>query len=165
VRLKLRKPYHTGQTDIVFEPVQFLRRLAATIPHPGQYMVRFHGVFAPRSNVRQALEALLPQPPAAQPDANTGQQADAADTVAVDPLPQDAQSTPQYRRSWAQLLKRVFGHEVLVCPKCQGPMRRIQFVDDPAVIARICSHLGLPTAPPHVASARAPLQHDFVFAS
>lgn len=39
-------------------------------------------------------------------------------------------------------------------------MRRIQFVDDPPVIERICSHLGLPTAAPPVAPARAPPQQD-----
>ena len=29
---RLRKPYHTGQTEVVFEPVAFLRRLAALVP-------------------------------------------------------------------------------------------------------------------------------------
>jgi len=42
-------------------------------------------------------------------------------------------------------------------------MRRIQFVDDPAVISRICDHLGLPTAPPPVAPPRAPPQQNFDF--
>ena len=49
VRLKLRKPYYTGQTEIVLEPREFLRRLIATIPPKRLNMVRFHGVFAPRA--------------------------------------------------------------------------------------------------------------------
>jgi hypothetical protein len=35
VRLKLRKPYYTGQTEIVLPPQDSLRRLIATIPPSG----------------------------------------------------------------------------------------------------------------------------------
>ena len=48
LRLLLRKPWHTGQRDIIFQPVELLRRLAAAIPKPRQHLIRFHGVFAPR---------------------------------------------------------------------------------------------------------------------
>lgn len=171
VRLELRKPWHTGQRDIVFEPVVFLRRLAAGVPHPAQHLIRFHGVFAPRSDARPRLKALVPTPPASSssqsqaPPPPTGGPAPPTGDPAVPPaaLPPEPESTPQYRLPWALLLKRIFGHEILICPKCQGPMRRIQFVDDPAVIQRICSHLGLPTAPPPVAPARAPPQQVFDF--
>jgi hypothetical protein len=44
VRLKLRKPYYTGQTEIVLKPREFLRRLIATIPPKRLNMVRFHGL-------------------------------------------------------------------------------------------------------------------------
>ena len=67
VRLKLRKPYYTGQTEIVLEPRDFLRRLIATIPPKRLNMVRFHGVFAPRSKVRPALAELLPEQPQPEP--------------------------------------------------------------------------------------------------
>jgi len=32
VKLKLRKNYYTGETHVLFEPVEFLRRLAALVP-------------------------------------------------------------------------------------------------------------------------------------
>jgi hypothetical protein len=165
VRLQLRKPWHTGQRDIVFEPVEFLRRLAAGIPHPNQHLVRFHGVVAPRATVRPLLKTLLPNPPPKEPGHSPvpPPSDDLAPDGAAGPLPAEPEPTPEYRRPWAQLLKRVFGHDVLVCPKCSGPMRRIQFVDDPAVIERICSHLGLPTAAPPVAPARGPPQQDLNF--
>lgn len=167
VRLNLRKPWHTGQTDIVFEPVELLRRLAEEIPHPNQNLVRFYGVFAPRAKVRPLLKTLLPNPPPtghSSVSAPSDDRASDGPAVAAGRLPAEPEPTPdpEYRRPWAQLLKRVFGLDVLVCPKCSGPMRRIQFVDDPAVIQRICSHLGLPTAAPPVAPARAPhLDLDF----
>jgi hypothetical protein len=48
VRLQLRKPLASGRTHLLFEPVAFLRRLAACIPRPRQNTVRFHGLFAPK---------------------------------------------------------------------------------------------------------------------
>jgi hypothetical protein len=79
VLLELRKPLAGGQTHIPFEPLDFLRRLAAIVPPPRLNLVRFHGVFAPRAKLRPLLAALIPQPPAesgarcsedAQPDSN-----------------------------------------------------------------------------------------------
>ena len=57
VRLKLRKPFYTGQTDILFEPVKFLKRLAAAMPKPRQHMIRFHGIFAPNAKHRADLNS------------------------------------------------------------------------------------------------------------
>ena len=84
---------------------------------------------------------------------------DLPDQGAVVPLTAEPEPTPaRYRRPWAQLLARIFDRQVLVCPHCQGPMNRIQLVDDPAVIHRILTHLGLPTSLPQVAAARDPPQ-------
>jgi len=58
-------------------------------------------------------------------------------------------------------MRRVFDHDVLVCPRCHGPTKAIQVVDDPHVVAKICRHLGLPTTLPPVAPARGPPQQQF----
>jgi hypothetical protein len=42
---KLRKPYYTGQTELVLEPTAFLRRLFAIIPPPRWHLTRYHGIF------------------------------------------------------------------------------------------------------------------------
>jgi hypothetical protein len=156
VRLKLRKPFYTGQTDIVFEPVDFLKRLASAIPKPRQNLVRFHGLFAPHAKHRAALGALLPAEPS--PDEPPGDNCSAAQA----PLPEaSTKAAPHaYRLKWAQLLQKVFDHAILVCPKCQGKMRLVQNVDDPQVIGRILSHLGLPTSLPSLAPARSPPQME-----
>ena len=50
---------------------------------------------------------------------------------------------------WARLLKRVFGIDIETCPHCQGKLKIISAIEDPAIIAKILKHLGLPTrAPP-----------------
>ena len=47
--------------------------------------------------------------------------------------------------SWAQLLKRVFAIDMASCPYCGGPLTINAAIEDPAVIAKILAHLGLPT--------------------
>jgi hypothetical protein len=59
VSLQLRKPLVGGRTHLVFEPLQFLRRLAASIPGPRQNVLRFHGIFAPNASCRPAIAALV----------------------------------------------------------------------------------------------------------
>jgi len=57
------------------------------------------------------------------------------------------------RRSWARLLKRVFGVDVEHC-ECGGKLKIIAAIEEPALIVRVLSHLGLSTRAPPRASAR-----------
>jgi len=56
--------------------------------------------------------------------------------------------------SWAQLLKRVFAIDITTCPQCRGPLTILAAIEDPTVIAKILTHLGLPTRAPPRAPAR-----------
>ena len=63
---------------------------------------------------------------------------------------------------WASLLKRVYGEDILVCPKCgHRPMRIIAAIDDPPLVEKILAHLGLPSERPVIAPARSPPQLEF----
>ena len=149
VRLQLRKPTFSGQRQLVLEPLDFLRRLLATIPPRRMNMVRFHGVFAPRAKVRPMLQTLLPAhpPPKAAADAESSEPQPGL-------LPEQAEAegknrlSPRYRRPWHELLKRVFDLSVLNCPRCGHRMHRISHIEQPQVIARILDHLGLPSEQP-----------------
>ena len=57
---------------------------------------------------------------------------------------------------WAELMKRVFELEVLICPHCGGPRKVLAFLIDSKVVRRILEHLDLPTDPPTIAAARPP---------
>jgi len=37
---------------VIFEPLDFLARLAALVPSPGVNLTRYHGVFAPNHRLR-----------------------------------------------------------------------------------------------------------------
>ena len=45
--------------------------------------------------------------------------------------------------AWARLIRKVYEADPLVCPTCQGPMRVIALIEDPAVVRAILAHLGL----------------------
>ena len=53
VRYQLKTPYRDGTTHVIFEPLDFIARLAALVPKPRVNLTRFHnGVFAPNSQYR-----------------------------------------------------------------------------------------------------------------
>jgi hypothetical protein len=44
--------YRDGTTHVIFEPLDFMARLAALVPKPRVNLTRFHGAFAPKSKHR-----------------------------------------------------------------------------------------------------------------
>ena len=58
------------------------------------------------------------------------------------------------RMSWAQLLKRVFAIDITTCPQCGGTLTLLAAIEDPTVIIKILTHLGLPSRAPPRAPAR-----------
>ena len=122
VRYTLKTPYRDGTTHVVFEPLDFMARLAALVPKPRVHLTRYHGVFAPHSRWRAAITP-----------AGRGSTARTADL-----------RTPAERHramSWAQRLKRVFQPDLQSCAACGGQVRVIAGIEDPVVIGKILQHL------------------------
>ena len=92
MRYALKTPYRDGTTHVIFEPEDFIARLAALVPKPRAHLIRYHGVFAPASPDRARI---VPGPRAA------------AATTAVAPQP-DRPPIGQRGLTWAQRLQRVF---------------------------------------------------------
>jgi hypothetical protein len=57
VVLQLKTAWSDGTSHLVFEPVDFLARLAALIPRPRINLVFYHGVLAPRATRRAGVVA------------------------------------------------------------------------------------------------------------
>jgi Putative transposase len=58
VRYTLKTPYRDGTTHVIFEPEDFMARLAALVPKPRAHLTRYHGVFAPASPERGPRPAI-----------------------------------------------------------------------------------------------------------
>ena len=65
------------------------------------------------------------------------------------------------RLLWAELFRRVFREDLLVCPRCDGKVVVLTAALEPTVARLILAHLGLPTDPVRIARARAPPQAEF----
>jgi hypothetical protein len=46
IRYRLKTPYRDGTPDVVFEPLDFMDRLAALVPTPRVNLTHYHGSFA-----------------------------------------------------------------------------------------------------------------------
>jgi hypothetical protein len=127
VRYQLKTPYRDGTTHVIFEPLDFIAKLAALVPKPRVNLTRFHGVFAPNSKHRSRV--------------TPGKRGKGKTFKATG----DSQGgTPEERKAsmtWAQRLKRVFGIDVETCDQCGGAVKTIACIEDPVVIKKILDHL------------------------
>jgi DNA-directed RNA polymerase subunit RPC12/RpoP len=147
VRLGLRQPWADGTTSIVFDPVEFLGRLAVLVPRPRVNLVLYYGVLGARAASRPEV---VPRPAS-----GLGSTFDPMEEA----CPSASQETVRSRargQCWAALMKRTFGYDVLDCPRCGGRLRLIALIEHAAVIDRILRHLCLPTDLPVARPARAP---------
>jgi hypothetical protein len=103
---------------------EFLARLLQHVPEPRLHQVRYYGYYSNAARARRAegaenatiaLEAEVREPGAAE--------------------------RRRLRRSWAQLIRRIYEVDPLTCTECGGRMRIIAFLLDPPVIRKILDHL------------------------
>lgn len=146
IRYKLKTPYSDGTTHVIFEPLDFISKLASLVPKPRVNLTRFHGVFAPNSKHRTLITP-----------ARRGKSL------------QEENKTPEEKHrsmTWAQRLKRVFNIDVETCNHCGGSVKVIACIEDQQVINKILSHLEkkgeLPTTPDTLPETRAP-PSDYLF--
>ena len=135
VVLKLKTAYRDGTSHLVMSALEFMQRLAALVPRPRLHLIRFHGVLAPHAKLRATIVPILAQTTTAH----------AADC--------DHAHGARARMSWACLLKRVFDFDVERCV-CGGKLKIIAAIEEPTVIERILTHLGLSAQPPPRTPAR-----------
>lgn len=67
-----------------------------------------------------------------------------------------ARARPTPNASWATLMRRACGFDVLSCPRCGGRLRLLALITQAAVVERILEHIGEPIAIPRPRPARAP---------
>jgi hypothetical protein len=121
----LKTPYRDGTTHVVFEPLDFIARLAALVPRPRVNLTRYHGVLAPnhrwRAEVTPSGRGRGRRTGTAQPERSA--------------IERHAAMT------WAQRLRRVFSIDAESCARCGKAVRVIACIEEPALIERILTHV------------------------
>jgi hypothetical protein len=130
------------------DAMEFVARVLVQIPDPRRHVVRYYGAY---SNAARGKRKKAAAP---------------AETSAPDKPPQDAAqpdgpNRAALRRRWAELIRRVYEVDPLVCPRCGSEMRVVGFITQPALIDRILDHLRrrgkIPRPPPLCAQPLASL--------
>ena len=124
----LRKPWRDGTKAFVFTPLEFLAKLAALVPHPREHQLTYQGVLAPASPLRDDVvpRAVVGKEP------KDAEAADAEGSDCAGKPPKEQRYIP-----WAQLLKRVFGDDILKSPHCRGRRHMISVITDPEAVRRV----------------------------
>ena len=111
-----------GATTKNFPALEWLAAMCSHIPNRGEQMVRYYGHYSNVSRGKRQKEGL-------------------DDAIPCILEPQG--NVKAFRKSWSRLIQKIYEVDPLVCPKCQGAMRIISFIEDPSVIRDILNHLGL----------------------
>ena len=103
-----------------------MARALVQIPDPRRHRVRYYGAYSNRARGqrRKAEERLQ--------GSGSGEVEEAV------PAPPERAAR---RRRWANLIRRVYEVDPLVCPRCGAEMRVVGFITEPRLIRRILDHI------------------------
>jgi hypothetical protein len=109
-----------GRLKKTFDALDWLALLVTHIPARYEQTVRYYGYY---SNKSRGLRK----------KADTDNQ---LPTIIAGEM-----SSKAFRRNWARLIQKIYEVDPLVCPKCQGVMKVIAFIEQRQVIEKILRHL------------------------
>ena len=99
------------------------------IPDPRRHLVRYYGAYSNAARGKRRKTEATAEPSASSGEAPVGET-----------TPERA-GRAALRRRWADLIRRVYEVDPLVCPRCGGEMMVVGFITEPAVIKRVLDHL------------------------
>lgn len=157
IGLRLKTPYSDGTEMIALSHDELIERLCALVPRPHRHRVHYHGVLAPAARHRRLV---VPDPPPSADSAPRPAGPPPAAAVAV-ATPLVAAPLASRRRTirrllWAELLRRTFDIDPLLCPQCGGRMKMIASLHQAEVVCAILESHGLPTEAPFIRPSRGP---------
>jgi hypothetical protein len=157
LKYRLKRRWRDGTTHVIFEPLEFIEKLAALVPAPQLNLVRYFGVLGASAGWRPLV---IPSDPVAD---NMSPSVCAHDKKTVSATKDSSRRGAVHPRrySWSELLKRVFLVDVLVCPYCGGRLRILCAIIPPGAIAKILDCLGLPSRPPPILPAEPDRDPEF----
>lgn len=121
--------------------MESIARLILHVPDVRERQVVYCGAYANASRLRLFLRQSTEDPDEA---------------LFVPVLEEPTPFEQQRRMRWAQLIKKVWLEDPLLCPECKGEMRIISFVTDPPVVDNILRHIQWHPGEPLVPYIRPP---------
>jgi len=101
--------------------LEFIARVTSHIPDKGQVTLRYYGLYSNAHRGKMRKAGVDPSHP---------------------PIIDDKVSfVPS--KGWAEMIRKVFEVDPLICPQCGGEMKVISFIEDHKVIDKIIAHLKL----------------------
>jgi hypothetical protein len=113
-----------------FDPAEFLARVIMHIPEPRRHLVRYYGWYSNASRGKRRKE-----------ETENGKVGVTDTGLATPAARAEARDTRAMRRSWAQLIKRIYEVDPLVCPSCGSEMKVIALITEHDVVDKILRHL------------------------
>jgi len=140
---KLKMPWRDGTKGFLMTPYECIGRLVALVPHRREHQLTYHGVLAPASPLRDCVvpRAAVRSEGKSEGACTVPAYSDGA-AVASGVPPQEPPAEPpeagaQRYIPWAELLKRVFGEDVLRCANCGGRRHMVSVVTDPIAVREV----------------------------
>jgi hypothetical protein len=116
---------HHGSTRVL-DPLHFIAELTMHVPDRHQKTAIYYGWYSNRSRGERKKRAAAAEP--ARP---------------AESAPPAAEESRLSKANWARFIKKVYEADPLLCPRCSREMRILAFIEQPPVVFRILSHLGL----------------------
>jgi hypothetical protein len=141
-----------AETHLILEPHELIEKLAPLIPRPKSNLIVYHGCLASGAQDREQIVAYGRPDQPGEPDLPLSE---------AELFGDDEEEPERIKRryySWSELMLRVFGVDVLECPRCSGRLRFINHVTEPLVITTILSSIGLSPPPPPRSVRHEPMQ-------
>lgn len=116
--------HKTFKRNFEFMPgADWIARLCSHIPDRFEHLVRYAGWYSNRARGKRRRSG--------------------TETALVQVRETAISEASRARSTWARLIHKVYEVDPLECPRCHGPMRVISLIDDPAVVRKILTYLGL----------------------
>ena len=113
----------TRRNFAVFPVLDWIATLTTHIPNKGEQLIRYYGYYSNVSRGKRKKEK-----PAEQVEVSWKPE---VIEVAAQPI------SKELKKRWSYFIRKVYEADPLTCPKCQGKMRIISFIDQPEVIKKI----------------------------
>ena len=104
-----------------FDAIDFIASVCSHIPNKNEQMVRYTGYYSNVCRGRRKKQGACES----------------------DCVIEDDGYTKGTNKSWSRLIKKIYEVDPLICPKCKGQMKIIDFIDDYKVVRKILDYLSI----------------------